>query len=69
MPERIRGVAVNMSPCRGEDRRFESGRVRLRLAEALLRRDTVRYWLDEVRLQRDEVCQYERKRACEGSLA
>lgn len=23
-----RGVAVNMSPCRGEDRRFESGRAR-----------------------------------------
>ena len=23
-----RGVAVNMSPCHGEDRRFESGRVR-----------------------------------------
>lgn len=37
-----RGVAVNMSPCRGEDRRFESGRARLRLAVARLRRGKAR---------------------------
>ena len=37
-----RGVAVNMSPCRGEDRRFESGRARFHLAEVIQRRRAAR---------------------------